>query len=204
MKSFLTGFLVLAAFTLGSAQNVGLRVNYTLTNWSGLIDASSTIQTEIIRNISFGIYGHAPLSPSIVFEPGIFITPKGAKLFNGSYLEPTTNKSLYLDVPILLKMYIGGGGFHVNAGPQISYLLSNKLVTEDGGETDTISQMNSWDFAIIFGLAYDFKFGLNIGAQYDLGLSNMLINEFDVNYADWSVVKNQVIRLSLGYTIGTR
>ena len=125
-------------------------------------------------------------------------------MFNGSLSEPQTNKALYLDVPIVLKMYLGGGGFHVNAGPQISYLLSNKLVTDNGNETETISQMNAWDFGLIFGLAYDFRFGLNLGLQYDLGLSNVLINEFDVNYEDWSEAKNRVIRFSLGYTIGTR
>lgn len=163
-----------------------------------MIYASDT-ETETLKNFSFDVYGHAPLNPVIVLEPGLFITPKGAKMSKGPFPEPLTNKSLYLDVPIILKMYIGGGGFHVNAGPQISYLLSNKMVSENGDELDTLDQLIRWDFAVLFGLAYDFRFGLNIGAQFDLGLTNMLIND----YYDWTEARNRVLRFSLGYTFGT-
>lgn len=176
-------------------QNIGIKASYVFTNWEGLI-YQSDMQTEIIKNFSFGIYGHAPLNPIIAFEPGIFITPKGARMMNGPFQVPTTNKSLYIDVPILVKMYIGGAGFHIDAGPQVSYLLSNKMVLDDGTETDTSDQLTRWDFAIDFGLAYDFKFGLTLGTSFDLGIYNYLIND----YYDWTSASNRVIRVSMGYS----
>jgi hypothetical protein len=199
MKQIIAILILSITVHSASSQNVGVRVNYVISNWEGLIYVSD-MQTETLANFSFGIYGHAPLNPSIVFEPGIFITPKGAKMMNGPFTEPTSNKSLYLDVPILVKMYIGGGGFHVNAGPQVSYLLSNKMLSESGDELDTTNELIRWDFAMVFGLAFDFKFGLNLGASYDLGLTNMLFND----YYEWTEARNRLLRFSLGYTIGVR
>jgi hypothetical protein len=196
MKKILiiTFMVILSLCTYG--QNIGVRASYAITNWEGLVyDTGQEINT--INGFSFGIYGHAPLNPIIAFEPGIFITQKGSHMSGGDFPEPFSNESLYLDVPIMVKMYIGGAGFHVDAGPQISYLLSNKVVLDNGGsETDTKDQIYPWDFSVNFGLAYDIPMGLVLGASFDLGVSQMLIND----YLDWSETKNRVIRLSLGYT----
>ena len=188
-------FLVILSLS-SYAQNIGVRASYVITNWEGLIfDTGQEIST--INGFSFGIYGHAPLNPIIAFEPGIFITQKGTHMSGGDFPEPFTNESLYLDVPIMVKMYIGGVGFHVDAGPQISYLLSNKIVLDNGGsETDTKDQIYPWDFSVNFGLAYDVPMGLVIGASFDLGISQILVNE----QLDWTEAQNRVIRISLGYT----
>jgi hypothetical protein len=189
-------FMVILSLST-SAQNIGLRVSYVITNWEGLAyDLGQEITA--INGFSGGIYGHAPLNPIIAFEPGIFITQKGTHMAGDSFTAGAfTNESIYLDVPIMVKMYIGGAGFHVDAGPQVSYLLANKVVPDDGGaELVTKDQISPWDFSVNFGLAYDVKMGLVIAASFDLGLSQMLVNE----YYDWTEASNRVIRFSVGYT----
>lgn len=202
MKTRLTLLLLITAGTFSYAQNFGIKVSYAVTNWEGLV-YDLDMQTETLNRISFGIYGSAPLSASIALEPGLFLTPKGIKITQGPFSEPTSNNSLYLDVPLLLKIYIGGGGFNVSAGPQFSYLLSNKLVSDSGGELENTDQLVRWDVAAVIGLAYDFRFGLNIGAQFDLGGTNMIIDGEDFPYYEWTEARNRVLRFSLGYTFGT-
>jgi hypothetical protein len=193
-KLQLTAVLILL-WTAGYAQ-VGVRAGYVISNWDGLIfDSGQEITT--VNGFSLGVYAHAPLNPIIVFEPGIFITPKGTHMSGGPFPEPVSNRSIYVDVPIMVKMYIGGGGFHINAGPQFSYLIWNKAISESGEEIDTIGEFSRWDVAASIGLAYDFKFGMNIGTSFDLSATQILLFN---DYLEWSEARNRVIRFSLGYT----
>ncbi len=195
MKKLTITILWLLFLIPAYSQNIGIKASYVVSNWEGLI-YTSDMQTNTLNGFSIGVYGHAPLSPIIVFEPGIFITPKGTRLFDGPFPEAISNKALYLDVPILMKMYIGGGGFHVDVGPQVSYLLSHKLVLDSGQETDALENFNRWDFSVNFGLAYDLPIGMTLGASFDLGFYNIIYADF----LDWTEVHNRVLRFSVGYT----
>lgn len=80
-------------------------------------------------------------------------------------------------------------GFSVEAGPQIGFLLSakhEKLNVKDS--------FNTFDFGVNFGLGYKLENGLNFGARYNLGLT-------DINNIDGSSSKNKngVIQISVGY-----
>ena len=80
-------------------------------------------------------------------------------------------------------------GFSLEAGPQIGFLLSAK-----NDKTDVKDSFNTVDFGVNFGLGYKLDNGLNFGARYNLGLS-------DINNIDNSSNKNRigVFQLSVGY-----
>jgi len=88
--------------------------------------------------------------------------------------------------------------FHVNAGPQLSLLLSAKeekvtalrrIKTTD----DIKGQLKSSDIGLGFGAGFDFPFGLGIDIGYTLGLSNI----DDSGLID---LKNRVVMLGFSYS----
>ena len=77
----------------------------------------------------------------------------------------------------------------LEAGPQIGFLLSAQKES-----TDVKNSFNTVDFGVNFGLGYKLDNGLNFGARYNLGLSD--INNID-GFTDKN--KNGVFQLSVGY-----
>ncbi len=106
-----------------------------------------------------------------------------------------TAKVDYINVPLMAKFYVGEGGFSVEAGPQVGFLLSAK-VEYDGGEEDVKDLLKSTDFGVNLGLGYKMENGLNFGARYNLGLSNA--NDSD-DLDGGAEYKNSVIQVSVGY-----
>jgi len=94
-----------------------------------------------------------------------------------------------------------GEGFHFFVGPQLSYLLSNKVQTEAGAlgfkvlnqEWDMKGGFRELDLALTGGIGYRFTSGFNISAGYDYGLNTIDQNgSFDTF--------NRVAKASIGYT----
>ena len=96
----------------------------------------------------------------------------------------------------MAKYTIANSGFGIFAGPQFSFLLNAKdtwLVT-----TDIKSSMKGTDFSGIIGVDYTCKRGFNLGVRYQLGLSNIAINDpLDPSFTQ----KNRAFSITLGYTI---
>ena len=91
-----------------------------------------------------------------------------------------TNQAAYLDVPLLARFYVTKG-FNMYAGPQVSFLLSDKLRTKASvlgfsvlnRDIDVSSGIRPVDVALTGGLGYRFENGFNLGLGYDYGLSTI-------------------------------
>ena len=94
----------------------------------------------------------------------------------------------YLNIPLMGKYYVTKG-FSIEAGPQIGFLLAAK-----NEKTDVKDSFNTFDFGVNFGLGYKLENGINFGARYNLGLSD--INNLDISS---NKNKNGVFQLSIGY-----
>ncbi|MCL6294386.1 porin family protein [Jejuia spongiicola] len=92
----------------------------------------------------------------------------------------------YLNIPLIGKYYVTKR-LSLEAGPQIGFLLSTK-----GGTKDYKDLFKTTDFGVNFGLGYKLDNGLNFGARYVLGLSN-------INDVGSLKNKNGVLQLSVGY-----
>lgn len=201
-----------------SPVRFGIRVGGNLAQWEGesvnsaqeLIDLTEGSTSKKMREgFHVGGYVTIPVIPGFEIEPGLQYSQKGTKLTGKLPIDGVdflnanltiTNKAEYIDVPVLARVYVGEG-FNIFAGPQISYLVSNKVKAEAGAlgfnalnrEWDMKSGFRNMDVAVTGGLGYRFTNGFNISAGYDYGLNTIDSNGSFETY-------NRVIKASLGYT----
>jgi hypothetical protein len=102
-------------------------------------------------------------------------------------------------MPVLAKVYVAKG-FHLFAGPQVSYLANNTVRARASvlgfsllnQELNTTNNFQKWDVGLTGGLGYKFENGINLQASYDHGLRRLdAQNNFDTY--------NRVAKVSLGY-----
>lgn len=201
-----------------STVSFGIRAGLNLADWEGetmqsvqdLVDMSGgSVSQQMRTGFHAGGYVSIPILPGFEIEPGLQYSQKGTVLTGKIPLEQVeflntnvtiTNKAEYLDMPVLAKVYVGEG-FHIFAGPQVSYLLSNKVKAEAGAlgfkalnqEFDMKSGFREFDVAVTGGLGYKFTNGFNVSAGYDYGLNSIDDNgSFDTF--------NRVVKASVGFT----
>lgn len=196
----------------------GIKAGVNLADWDGetmqsvqdMVDLTNgSVSQQMRTGFHVGGYVTIPVVPGFEIEPGLLYSQKGTVLKGKVPMEQfdflntnvtVTNKAEYIDLPVLAKVYIGEG-FHVFAGPQLSYLVSNKIKTEAGAlgfkalnqEFDMKSGYREIDMAVTGGLGYKFASGFNISAGYDYGL-----NSIDKNGSIDTF--NRVVKASVGYT----
>ncbi|MDX5423528.1 MAG: PorT family protein [Hymenobacteraceae bacterium] len=196
----------------------GIKTGVNLAEWQGetvnsaqdLINlADGSVSRKMREGFHIGGYVTIPVAPGFEIEPGLQYSQKGTRLTGRLPIEQVdflnarttiTNKAEYLDLPVVAKVYVGEG-FHFFAGPQVSYLLSNRIQAEAGAlgvnvlnqEWDMKGGFREFDVAVTGGLGYRFASGFNISAGYDYGLSTIddsgSFNTF-----------NRVAKASIGYT----
>jgi hypothetical protein len=106
---------------------------------------------------------------------------------------------MYLEIPVLAQVNIpaGPGFFSLFAGPELGILLSAKSKAsgdfeadfgmEDPGERDIKDDIKPVDFAIHFGLGFEFPVGPGAVAfrpGYSLGLTDIDDSEPDPDFPD--------------------
>jgi hypothetical protein len=132
--------------------------------------------------VNFGVVAEMPFSEKLSFQPELMYSIQGYSI--GEDVVALN----YLNLPLMGKYYLSKG-FSVEAGPQIGFLLSGKY--ED---VDVKDNFKTIDFGVNLGLGYKLNNGLNFGARYDFGLSN-------INGVDGASDKyrNGVLQVSVGY-----
>ncbi|MEO8087857.1 MAG: porin family protein [Bacteroidota bacterium] len=184
MKKILYAFLiyVLLIPAGASAQFLfGPQVGFSYATLTGT-DLSLTAKPEWHAGILFdlGLGKHFSLQPSLLYSK------RGYKYEHTTSVTtfPSTDTTLityttanvdaalgYIDIPVLLNIYFGDHkGFMLNAGPQLSILLTNQSVATttttvgtNGGspqttkpETETQFKFNPADISIVGGIGYKF------------------------------------------------
>ncbi|MEJ8800627.1 porin family protein [Pontibacter sp. H249] len=196
----------------------GIKAGVNLAEWQGetvnsaqdLINLSEgAVNRKMREGFHVGGYISIPIGPGFEIEPGLQYSQKGTRLTGKIPIEEIdflntnltlTNKAEYLDMPILAKLYLGEG-FHIFGGPQVSYLLSNKVQAEAGAlgfkalnrEWDMKDGFREIDLALTGGLGYRFASGFNVSAGYDYGVNTIDSNGSFETY-------NRVIKASVGFT----
>ena len=181
MKKFL--FLAVVAvlgFTNVNAQEIkfGAKGGLNFASVSG----DNTKSVDVVTSFNFGVLSEIPISEKFSFQPELMYSGQGYSS-NGNTIALS-----YINIPLMGKYYLIKG-LSVEAGPQIGFLFSAK-----NDKTDVKDSFNTFDFGVNFGLGYKFNNGLNFGARYNLGLT-------DINNLENSSSKNKngVFQLSVGY-----
>ena len=194
MKNLLI-FTVIALFGFApiKAQNInfGAKAGVNFATITGDMVESFDSRTAF----HVGFVAEIVISETFSFQPELLYSAQGAKESGDGWEE--TLKLDYFNLPLMAKFYVAEG-FSLEAGPQIGFLLSAKYDWEEDGESgseDIKDDVKGIDFGLNLGVGYKTESGLNFGARYNLGLSD--INDMDDD-GDFSI-KNSVIQAYVGF-----
>lgn len=181
MKKILAlAVLTVLGFTNVNAQKIKFGAKGGLNFAS--ISGNNSKGSDVVTSFNFGVLSEIALSEKFSFQPELMYSGQGYS-FNNNTIALS-----YLNIPLMGKYYLTKG-LSLEAGPQIGFLFSAK-----NDKTDVKNSFKTFDFGVNFGLGYKLDNGLNFGARYNLGLS-------DINNLEGSSSKNKngVFQISVGY-----
>lgn len=198
MKKILIVFVFALFVSLQSNAQAGFRLGLK----GGLNFASLDSDADVNSRTGFHAGAFATIKlAKFAIQPEIIYSSQGANFEVPSFDDIESNFN-YLNIPIMLKLYLIGG-LNLQVGPQFGFLLnaeSDDNVLEDiigdatGGEvSDLKDAYKGSDVSLGIGAGIDLPFGLTADARYNLGLS-----EIDDNSV-LDATKNQVFQISIGY-----
>ncbi len=177
-KKLISSILLLFCVVPVMAQDFG---------WGPKIGMNSSRLTHSTRinkqGLTFGAFAGFRFTRMFEIEASAMYSQQGARMDNeelsdGRIARNVKTRIDYLNFPIVLKCYVIGG-LNFFAGPQFSAILSAKhkyhIASEDTKVVRNIKpQLKSGDVALVLGAGYQFKFGLNLAINYNLGMLNTL------------------------------
>ena len=186
MKKILT---ILGVFITGSvmAQNIsgGIKGGANFTNFTG--GDFSGLGKKVLVGFHAGGYLNFGLGP-VAIQPELLVSTGGARFDD---IDDEV-KLTYVSIPVMVQ-FKPGGGFYLEAGPQVGFKIS-----EDVGDESIDDFAKGLDLGVGAGLGYSFgKFG--IGGRYIVGVSK--VGDFDSNEIDPDF-KNSSIQVGLFLRLG--
>ncbi|MGV8135186.1 MAG: porin family protein [Mangrovibacterium sp.] len=176
----LFSLLFVSAYGQKVKTKVGLKAGATLTSITNGQDninfspeMKAGFQAGAVLNLHWGFRnelsslgtGYFGVQPEVLYTRG------------GFAIDNTSVNFDYITVPVLAKFF-ANKNFNLEAGPYFGYMLSvsPELTVIDGAEIPLTDLEGGWDTGAAFGLAYEFKSGLNLSARYNLGMSDVANN----------------------------
>lgn len=169
------------------AQNIsgGIKGGANFTNFTG--GNLSDIGNKTLVGFHVGGYLNFGLGP-VSIQPELLVSTGGAKF---DEIDDDV-KLTYVSIPVMVQ-FKPGGGFYLEAGPQVSFKISENI-----GDIPIDDFAKDLDLGIGAGLGYSFgKFG--IGGRYIVGLSK--VGDFDAGDVDPDF-KNSTIQVGLFLRLG--
>ena len=185
--------LIIAVFALvfnANAQEIkfGVKAGINFATIAG--DETDDLKSKTTFHI--GAVVEIPISDSFSIQPELVYSSQGAKVDDN--ISDVELKLDYINLPIMAKFYVSEG-FSLEAGPQVGFLMSSKI-EEDGESEDLKNETSGIDFGLNLGLGFKMETGLNFGARYNLGLSNIWDFEDSDNFKN----QNSVLQIFIGFT----
>ena len=195
MKKLLFVLLVLLSVP-ATAQNILFAPRVGL-NLADMTNAGGDLKP----GINIGLAGEYMLSEGFSIESGLFYSMQGTKVSESGVTVKMKND--YINIPVYAKAYLAEG-FNVFAGPQFGFKVSEKVEASLIGVSysEDLDMIEPFDFSIGIGFGYQFKQGLQLSANYNLGLTNTIkaLSSFnDIEFFDDVNSKNNVIQLNVGW-----
>ncbi|WP_299430420.1 porin family protein [uncultured Maribacter sp.] len=191
MKKVILATLFFAFSIVGFAQskvNPGIRLginsaNISNTNLEDKIGLNGTIFLDV-RFTNF-----------YALQPEIGFSSQGGESSND---EEDLNIN-YISIAAVNKFYVAPKqGFHFILGPSLDLDFDNNFINivNDTNESD----VTPIDLSLLFGIGYEFPFGLIIEARYKQGLVNIdLFDDFFDDYNGNNTSLNNVFQVGIAY-----
>ncbi|RZK66505.1 MAG: PorT family protein [Pedobacter sp.] len=203
----------------GSDARIGIKggVNLSTVKYSGF-DGASSLNDATKQNVgyNFTVFGDFGVGNNFFIQPGISLQNKGTK-FEGTFAGITGEQTINvmaIEVPVnaVLRIPTGqSGAFQLSAGPYAAFNVDGKRKTKitsgtNQGTTeenlkfgnDADDDGTSMDFGANFGVGYRMNSGFMLGANYGMGLSNLVPK--DARDGNDSKATNRVWGFSVGYS----
>ena len=179
-KLLLSAIIVMITIISASAQSFGAKAGLNIANVSGDVE-----NNKALLGLNIGVFAEFELSDGIFLQPEVLYSAQG---FKAKEEGVTVDFDMeYLNIPVMFKFEVADD-FNLEAGPQIGFLLSAKLLGVDFKD-----EMESVDFGANLGFSYDFTENLFVGARYNIGFTNIAKDSGDDS------IKNSVFSISAGY-----
>lgn len=128
-----------------------------------------------------GFFAEVKLNNTLSFQPEILYSQQGSWQNLIAYSSTSGDKIMqydYLNLPLLLKIYVWKRKLSIEVGPQIGYLLSHKTKNTPRNGTkriETIDKdfMNKLDVAAAVGVSYKAYGPFDLFARYTYGFLNI-------------------------------
>lgn len=207
----------------GTSGRLGLKAGVNLSRMHVTGQGANTINDATKDNVGYNVtfFGDFGVANNFFIQPGISLQNKGTKLdgsitTGGSTVTGTaTTNVMAIEIPVnaVVRIPTGdAGALQISAGPYVGFNIDGKTKTNitsgSGtiGETEsnlnfgnsTSDDLASTDFGANFGLGYRMNNGFLLGANYGLGLTNLVPKDNRGN--NDTKVTNRVLGFSIGYS----
>jgi Outer membrane protein beta-barrel domain len=180
MKKIILSSAAVIMFGLTNAQEVkfGVKGGLNLSKVTNSSGGSSLVGSNI------GGFAEIKLNEKFAIQPELLYSGQGVK--DQDFGDFRMN---YINVPVMAKYFIAEA-FNIEAGPQIGFLVSAKMLGIDAKDG-----FKTLDFGMNLGAGYDFSKNLGINLRYCMGISGVVKELTPGDTAS----KNSVIQLSAQY-----
>lgn len=214
-----TALFLLTAVT--TQAQIGIKAGATLSSLSqdAFFNDAENITDNSLWGIQAGLFAELPLGDFFSIQPEILWMQKGGNT-EFDIADSGINQDYrinYIEIPVLAKIKTGttddvGVGLFFYGGPFISYALNGKISNEitfldDSIENEDIDidfdedNQRRIDWGAAFGLGVNLG-NLMLDLRYDLGINNLLDDEFEADEDDEPYLRTRSIGLTLGYRFG--
>lgn len=175
-KLFLGLGIIMSGFAF--SQQFGLKAGL---NISDINNGASGTDMKAKTGFYAGVTATIPVTSEISVQPELIYNQLGAKtnIYNfGGIIGnvSTTTKLDYISLPVMLQ-YNFPGNFYVEAGPEISYMVSAKQglsTTFISPSTDiNMDYLNRFNFGAGFGAGFNINKNIGLNARYTFGLTGL-------------------------------
>lgn len=166
--------------------------------------------------LSLGFITDIPIGSNFSFQPGLNFVEKGAELKETEdiYTFQASSRIYYMEAPlnVIYKIPFKKDHLFFGAGPSAAYAFkgkteykySNEIETESGEETIKIGNKDDDDlkpFEVGFNIigGYEFNNGLQLAANYNRSLNNLLPGENEK-----ASLRNSYFGIKIGYMFGRK
>ncbi|MFT6798868.1 MAG: hypothetical protein ACJAWA_000991 [Nonlabens sp.] len=190
-KLLLSAAFVAFGMGISNAQDIsyGVKAGLNLSNFGG--DDEVAEGFEGLTSFHIGGFAQIGISDKFMIQPELIYSQQGAQDEEDSDLKLRIN---YLNLPIMAK-YMVADGFSLELGPQVGFAISRKI-TDGDIDVDADDEIKALDFGVGVGAGYELPSGLMFSVRYNLGLANLLEDDFGGD--DFSL-NNNVLQVSVGY-----
>ena len=196
-----------AASTVGTTK-FGLKAGVNLAKYSYGKDDADNPESGQLTNFHVTGYADIPLGGFFALQPGISLQGKGGEFTIPA--ETRKENTMWVEVPVNLvgKIPLGAGGTHLflGAGPYAAFAVAGENETTLTGSTnvntskikfgnESTDQLKGIDFGLNGLAGFQLANGLNLGAGYGFGLTDL----FPTGTGGNNQKTNRVLSFSVGF-----